>query len=319
MRDAKGAVALLQQADIVYALTCSGRLGARHILVTLTDPIPPAAMARMARALRQRFPALDDGMLRNPWTGAIRPPLSPHRFSGRSEVVGDVAEALAALEDGNPPAAWRQLAEVVGIPLLTPAMERLLLDGDVEHRYRSRSEVVYAIALAHANAGSTEAHLLDDLLDAMNVAGEKVREMPHRRCIHYVRHSWRRACARAKRSPVIRNRPEALAQLERVRATVEAALWPGRAGATAWLILQAHLAVAECAGGPDYFASVRDIADLAGVTVRTVIRHHAHLLWSRWLRRRGLRYPGQATRWRLLSPCHDCHQSHPPTGGVRVW
>ena len=314
VRDAKGAIALLQKADVAHVLTRSGPLGGKHVLVTFTAPIPPAAMARLARTLKRTFPSLDEGKLRNPGAGMIRPPFSPHRLGGRSEVMVDVIEALRILEVGNPPEAWRRLARSMGVPLLTSRMEELLRRGDSAGRYRSRSEIVQAIALAHVNACSTEEHLLDDLLDPSNAAGEKVRSL--RRPYRYVHRSWLRARTRVSRSPCIRNRPEALAHLNRIRASVDTAPWPGRAGATTYAILQAHLVIAEYAGGPDYFASVRDIADLAGIHVRTVIRHHERLLRAGWLRRRGLRYPGKATRWRLLPPVAIVTRVIPLRGGV---
>ena len=107
------------------------------------------------------------------------------------------------------------------------------------------------------NAGSTEEHLLDDLIDPMNIGGEKVREMASRRCVHYVHRSWLRACARVKRSPLIQNRAQALVHLGRVRAAINGAIWPGRAGATAFMILQAHLVIAQRAGGIEYHAKRR--------------------------------------------------------------
>jgi len=303
-RDAQGAAALLQQAGVAHAVARSGSRDGLHVLATFTDPIPPAAMARISRALRRSFASLDDAKLHNPATGAIRPPLSPHRIAGRSEVVGDAAEALAALEAGNPPEAWRRLAGVAGVPLLSPRMEQLLHEGDEARRYRSRSEVVHAVAMAHANAGSSEEHLIEDLLDPMNAAGEKVREMHRHQCARYVHRSWLRACARVRRSPLIRNRPDALARLARIRAAIETAVWPGISGGTDYAIMQAQLEIAEHAGGPDYFASVRDVAELAGIHTETVVRHHRALRRAGWLHQRGPRYCNQATLWRLCTLPH---------------
>lgn len=311
-RQAEQAASILREAGLRHVLTRSGPHNRYHVLATFIDWVAPAAMARMGRVLRRRFPSLDDGKLRNPETGAIRPPLSPHRVSGRSEPLGSLADALAILETGNPVSAWRRFAEVVGVPLLTPRMERLLRQGDESSTYRSRSEVVHAIALAHANARSSQEHLLDDLLDPSNAAGNKVREKRDPR--RYVHQSWSRACARVERSPLIRNRTQAVAYLTRVRAGIDAAPWPGRTGATRYAIMQAHLAVAERVGGPEYHASVRDIADGAGVHVATVIRHLRYLLRVGWLRRRGLRYPGHATRWRLVSRLQPYNLTPPVRG-----
>lgn len=299
--DARETVALLQNARVRGVLTKSGPLDRWHVLATFAHPIPPATVARMVRTLKRRCTSLDDGKLRNPETGAIRPPFAPHRLGGRSEPIGDLAEALAALEAGNPPEAFRRLAEAVGVPLLTPRMEYLLLYGRGPRHYQSRSEVVMAIALAHANAGSTEEHLLDDLLDTSNAAGDKVQTMCGRDGCRYVHRCWLRACERVRRSPMIASRPDALSRLDQIREAIEAAPWPGRKGATRHAIMQAHLAIAQRAGAIEYDASVREVAERAGVHVLSVIRHHGPLIKARWLRRRGLRYPGQATHWRLIA------------------
>jgi len=82
------AAALLRDAGVEYVLARSGPRSGWHILATFIDRIALAAMARLARVLRRRVPSLDDGKLRNPDTGAIRPPLSPHRLGGRSEPIG---------------------------------------------------------------------------------------------------------------------------------------------------------------------------------------------------------------------------------------
>ena len=317
--DAGRGASLLRDAGVRYVRTRSGPGGGQHLLATFTIPIAPAAMARVARALRWKFPSLDYAKLWNPDTGAIRPPLSPHRLGGRSEIIGDVFEALAILEAGNPPDAWPHLARLVGIPLLTPRMERLLRYGDEVGRYRSRSEIVHAIALAHVNAGSTEGHLLDDLLDPVNVAGEKVRSLRGDRAQRrYVHRSWFKACARVQRSPAIRTRPDALAQLARIRAAVETASWPGSTGATSYKVICAHLVIAEKARSINgYHASVRDVADLAEMHITTVSRAHRRLIRSGWLRRITPRYPHSADRWRLCIPMQICNTLTSPMGGVR--
>ncbi len=91
-------------------------------------------------------------------------------------------------------------------------MRALLRDGDTAHRYRSRSEIVQALALAAVNAGWPFARLLWALRDRRNVGGLKVQEIGERvgddAARRYVLRSFQKAEARARapRNPGCRRR-----------------------------------------------------------------------------------------------------------------
>ena len=79
--------ALLTRAGLAHVVCASGPGGGRHVWVALAQPVTAAVVAGIARGLTAMLPSLDTAPLRNPRTGALRPPLAPHRLGGRSEVL----------------------------------------------------------------------------------------------------------------------------------------------------------------------------------------------------------------------------------------
>ena len=79
--------ALLTRAGLPHVVCASGPGGGRHVWVGLAQPVPAAVVAGIARGLAAMLPSLDTAPLLNPRTGALRPPLAPHRLGGRSEVL----------------------------------------------------------------------------------------------------------------------------------------------------------------------------------------------------------------------------------------
>ena len=79
--------ALLTRAGLAHVVCASGPGGGRHVWVALAQPVPAAVVAGIARGLAAMLPSLDTAPLLNPRTGALRPPLAPHRLGSRSEVL----------------------------------------------------------------------------------------------------------------------------------------------------------------------------------------------------------------------------------------
>lgn len=92
--------ALLTRAGLAHVVCASGPGGGRHVWVALAQPVSAAVVAGIARGLARMLPSLDTAPLLNPRTGALRPPLAPHRLGGRSEVLdgrlGDLLRPVAA-------------------------------------------------------------------------------------------------------------------------------------------------------------------------------------------------------------------------------
>ena len=78
---------LLTRAGLAHVVCASGPGGGRHVWAAVAQPVAAAVVAGIARALAAMLPSLDTAPLLNPRTGALRPPLAPHRLGGRSEVL----------------------------------------------------------------------------------------------------------------------------------------------------------------------------------------------------------------------------------------
>ena len=84
---------LLTRAGMPHVVCVSGPGGGRHVWAALAEPVTAVVVAGIARGLTGLLPSLDPIPLLNPRTGALRPPLAPHRHGGRSEVIaGQLAD-----------------------------------------------------------------------------------------------------------------------------------------------------------------------------------------------------------------------------------
>jgi DNA-binding MarR family transcriptional regulator len=232
---------------------------------------------------------------------SIRPPGSPHRL-GLPVVLLDPPSPARVLVALSP----RPSVQPAGQRRLSPRMNALLSCGDAHHRYRSRSEVILALALAAANASWTQSAFLAAMLDPENAGGQKVQEIAalkgQIRAERYVEGRWRKATARVRNRPAITDRADAICELLRVDVSSRGTPWRGTGGASDWAVLTAHLSVARRTAKLTYDASVREIAEIAGVHASTVSRAHRRLIAGRWLRRSTRRRRLHADTWTLRVP-----------------
>jgi len=184
----------------------------------------------------------------------------------------------------------------------------LLQHGDREGRYTSRSEVVMAIALGCANAGWPRDAFLDAILDPQNKGGEALRSRksgkPRRDGQREAERAWQKAAETVAASPPIADRSEVLTLVATYPRRADGWHWPRRWGQTSRNVLEAHFAIVERTGKLVHVASVREIAELAGVGIATVERAHRFLRREGWLRlhRGASRYTRDAAEWRLTAP-----------------
>lgn len=98
-KDATRFSRVLDRCNIRRVVTVSGPSGGRHVWVALAEGVPLGTVSVLADFTKQLFPSLDKSPLKNAATGAVRPPLSPHRTSGFvSMPLGDddIVEVLTA-------------------------------------------------------------------------------------------------------------------------------------------------------------------------------------------------------------------------------
>jgi Bifunctional DNA primase/polymerase, N-terminal len=154
-----------------------------------------------------------------------------------------------------------------------PRKAQRLLKGEWErHRYGSRSEVEQAIVTVLVNAG----YSFDQILSAFNnnPAAGKFSELQHKdpgHAVDWLRRSYNEARAwTVTQSAARKNALELLHYAHSIP-------WRGRSGSSQRAVFIAHCGLAYRCGGPTYHASVRDIAELAGVDKNTASTATARL------------------------------------------
>lgn len=91
IRDARLLAGVLTDLGVPHVVCASGPSGGRHVWMALADGADAVLVAAFAQLLKAWLPALDTAPLLNPTSGCVRPPGTPHRCGGRSQVIaGDV-------------------------------------------------------------------------------------------------------------------------------------------------------------------------------------------------------------------------------------
>lgn len=85
---------LLHDLEITHLVCASGPTGGRHVWIGLRDGLDAVVVGALARLLKAWLPTLDLAPLVNPTSGCARPPGSPHRLGGTSQVLAGTLDAL---------------------------------------------------------------------------------------------------------------------------------------------------------------------------------------------------------------------------------
>lgn len=291
--EAEGSVRELGPLGLSPILVASGREDHFHVLVRVQDP-------SLRRVVENRLRKL--GTLKR----SMRPPLSPHRLGGHSRLVQPAlhGDALSALRFGGP----RPLRE---------CMAEMLLSGQKDYGDRTRSGVMASLAMACLNAGWPFECFEEVMLLPGHMGGARVQEATSKEADRQLRLAWRSAAKRIAERPAVRDRESAEARILAVSFAVEAVTLQPRTEGTDRNVLLAHVAIARKCGKLRHDASVRDIANLAGVGRSTVSRSHKRLVKLGLLRRvrSGDRLQSKADRWEVTVPdpgLNPGHTSHAP-------
>ncbi|NYG56810.1 hypothetical protein BJ989_003114 [Nocardioides perillae] len=147
---------LFADAGMPAVLARSGPTGGRHVLLSIAGYGLPVESGRLmvTRLRALGLTSLDPSCMSSVRSG-IRPPGAPHRRGGRSEVVGDPAEALARLR--------RDRSDTPGAADLNDFIDALALPSDMRAPLRrprattdGHSEVVLADRSAQLQRYATE-------------------------------------------------------------------------------------------------------------------------------------------------------------------
>lgn len=98
----------LDDLGIAHVIAQSGPNGGHHVWIALAEPVPAEDAQVLASLVGHIFPTLDKSQLTNPATGCLRPPLSPHRMGGFSEIRHGFEGTLV-----SPTTTRDQIAELI--------------------------------------------------------------------------------------------------------------------------------------------------------------------------------------------------------------
>ncbi len=180
-----------------------------------------------------------------------------------------------------------------------PRLARRLLRGDPEamNRYESRSEAEAAICAALVNAGFEFSDALR-LFRSHSGPGkfrERYAEDPAD-ATRYLALTWHSAQEFVQANP-----SEATRLAQDLRRWAMSRPWPGRTGSTDRAVYLAHLAIVKKCGRETYAASVRELAELAGVSARTAGKATRRLIKAGVLALVQEATPTLAARYRVVA------------------
>jgi predicted transcriptional regulator len=180
---------------------------------------------------------------------------------------------------------------------LTAEAESLLLHGDPDEKYTSRSEAEQAIAAGARNAGWDYASFEAAILDPNHVGGRKAQGYASREADLYLRRTWKSAgrLPRAERP----NPPEITEAVVAADNWIESRPWSGASGQSDWAVAQAILFIVEDTRKLRFELSVRQTGELAGVERDTAARCFKRLLEVEFIAKIAEASEGRATTYEL--------------------
>lgn len=169
-------------------------------------------------------------------------------------------------------------------------MARYLREGDFDGRYRGdRSALGLGVALACVNAGLDRAATermfgsSSPLSNWLNTDYEG-RLRSARDAKRQFDRVWTKAVAFNLENPVFRDRVDVLLEAQAVLNAAEAdPRFKGVGGSTSLALLKAHAAIVFRTGKATYRASIRELAELAGVSSKTASLDNRRLRADGWL------------------------------------
>ena len=235
------------------------------------------------------------------------------RWERRAQLLGfdprsDIRPPFSLHRDRKSRSIPRDLDPQVALAMLTPRRKRRkpsgkiweLLKKGAHPEYRKadgtldRSRAMHAIMVAFVAAGwrfATIRGLLKRSPVFSKLAGRGDADK-------IMRSSFDRAVRRVESDDATRCPPDVQEAVARERARASAARWPGTGGGSRFALLHALYEVATLAGHSSFTASVRQLADAAGVGVAAASRGLDRLVQDGWI----VRIPtprSRTTRWEL--------------------
>ncbi len=174
---------------------------------------------------------------------------------------------------------------------------RLLTDATAWHEYTSRSEAECSAILSLINNGCDYARVL--IIFSQHAHPDThFQNLIRDRGVRHAEEWLRRVYNDTVEFAHTHHSPE-LQMILHGRQWVEQQTWQGQAGAYNRAVLLGHLAIAERAGRLTYQASVRDLAEQAGVSIKAVSKANQRLVKLSLIELVKAAYGTLAAMWRL--------------------
>lgn len=132
--DATRLSSMLAGLEIPHLVCASGPTGGRHVWLGLRESMDAEVIGALAYLLKAWLPTLDVAPLVNPTSGCVRPPGSPHRLGGVSQVIDGSVRALthATVTTEQVRALMSRIAEHVQLaaPIDVPPQRRPVAEAN---------------------------------------------------------------------------------------------------------------------------------------------------------------------------------------------
>lgn len=132
--DATRLSSVLAELGIPHLVCASGPTGGRHVWLGLRESMDAEVVSALAYLLKAWLPTLDVAPLANPTSGCVRPPGSPHRLGGASQVIAGSVRALtdATVTTEQVHALMSRIAEHVqrAAPSVAPPQRRRVAEAN---------------------------------------------------------------------------------------------------------------------------------------------------------------------------------------------
>lgn len=177
------------------------------------------------------------------------------------------------LQDVFPMLGNQQVGEI-SKPLQVPRRTLAMLKGIGLEGYKSRSEAEQAIVVGLINAGFDFEGVLAKFQE--HEAAGKFHELNQKKpklAKHYLELSYEKAL-----EFVNQNESKARRFTETVLTWAESQSWPGQTGSVDRAVFMAHAQIAHRSARREYAASVRELAEIAGCGLSTIVRANKRLI-----------------------------------------
>ena len=204
----------------------------------------------------------------------IRPPFSPHRLGRQPQLLYPATIELA-LEYLTPPA--EEYIEEDRPDPISPRISKLINNGDTDHRYKSRSEVLQAIVTEGVRTGKSVTYLYAFLSDPQNKGGAKLQETIGKSG-EVEGYKYLAICRKNAVEYLERKKSEVTGIVFNIKRYMNSIAWKGKAGETDRAVMEYLLDCALEQTRITVSPGIRNIMDHAAIASQDTVRNSLNRL-----------------------------------------